>query len=93
MRLHKCSFLKPFLRLVLLMVAGFLAFLAVLSLVFPLHTDVPFAPIVTARDGTVLHAFLADDDKWRMKTELSEISPTLRSALLQKEDKWFYRVA
>ncbi len=84
------SFLKPFLRLVSLMVAGFLAFLVVLSLLFPLRTDVPFAPIVTARDGTVLHAFLADDDKWRMKTELSEISPTLRSALLQKEDKWFY---
>ena len=89
-RLHKCSFLKPFLRLVLLMVVGFLTFLLVLSFLFPLRTDVPFAPIVTARDGTVLHAFLADDDKWRMKTELSEISPTLRSALLQKEDKWFY---
>lgn len=88
--LHKRSFLKSFLRLVSLMVASFLAFLVVLSLVFPLRTDVPFAPIVTARDGTVLHAFLADDDKWRMKTELSEISPTLRSALLQKEDKWFY---
>ncbi len=88
--LRTLSFLKPFLRLVSLMVSGFLAFLVVLSLLFPLRTDVPFAPIVSARDGTVLHAFLADDDKWRMKTELSEISPTLRSALLQKEDKWFY---
>ncbi len=70
--------------------ASFLALLAILSLLFPLRTDIPFAPIVTARDGTVIHAFLADDDKWRMKTELHEISPMLRTALLHKEDKWFY---
>jgi penicillin-binding protein 1C len=87
---RRLASLKPLFRLALFFVTAFFLLLLLLSLVFPLHTDVPFAPIVTARDGTVIHAFLADDDKWRMKTELSEISPTLRSALLQKEDKWFY---
>ncbi len=73
-----------------LIAASFLVFMALGSMIFPLHTEIPFAPIVTARDGTVIHAFLADDDKWRMKTELEEISPTLRTALIAKEDKWFY---
>jgi len=87
---RRLNALKPLIRLASFFVGAFFLLLLLLSLVFPLRVGIPFAPIVTARDGTVIHAFLADDDKWRMKTELSEISPTLRSALLQKEDKWFY---
>jgi len=40
--------------------------------------------------GEVIHAFLTGDQKWRMKTELNEISPTLKKTLLYKEDKYFY---
>jgi penicillin-binding protein 1C len=67
-----------------------LILLAGISVVFPLHLDIPYSQVLLARDSTVIHAFLSADDKWRMKTELHEISPTLRRALVHKEDKWFY---
>ncbi len=73
-----------------LIVAGVLVALSALSIVFPLRVHIEYSHIVTARDGTVIHAFLSRDDKWRMRTELYEISPTLRTVLLQKEDRWFY---
>ncbi|MEO1653510.1 MAG: penicillin-binding protein 1C, partial [Bacteroidota bacterium] len=34
--------------------------------------------------------YLTPDDKWRLKTELSEIIPTLSKAIIYKEDKYFY---
>lgn len=40
-------------------------------------------------DEKILHAFLNNQDKWRMKTELSEITPTLEKAIVYKEDRWF----
>ena len=58
--------------------------------VFPVDTAVPYSTIITARDGSVLHAFLSRDDKWRMYAELSDITPDLRNAILYKEDKYFY---
>ena len=61
-----------------------------LDFLFPVRTDVPYAPLITARDGQILHAFLSRDDKWRVYAELSEITPTLRDAILFKEDKYFY---
>jgi penicillin-binding protein 1C len=57
---------------------------------FPVEPQVPYSRVVMARDGTVLSAYLSQDDKWRMKTELYEITPELRRAFLQKEDKYFY---
>lgn len=60
-----------------------------LDFFFPLKTDVPYSTLVTARDSSILHAFLSRDDKWRMYVELNEITPTLRDAILFKEDKYF----
>ncbi|UCH15347.1 MAG: penicillin-binding protein 1C, partial [Bacteroidales bacterium] len=34
-------------------------------------------------------AFLTSDDKWRMYTELDEITPQLKKAIIFKEDKYF----
>ena len=65
-----------------------LAFLA-LDFSFPFRTNVPYSTLVTARDGQILHAFLSRDDKWRMYAELSEITPTLRDAIIFKEDNYF----
>lgn len=62
----------------------------VLDLAFPPRVNVRYSQIVTAADGSVLHAFLSTDDKWRMMTELSEISPALRTAIVYKEDRYFY---
>jgi len=61
-----------------------------LHFIFPISTQVAFSRVVMARDTTVLAAYLSADDKWRMKTELAEITPELRKAFLNKEDKYFY---
>ncbi len=62
----------------------------VLDLLFPFTPRVSYAQIITASDGSVVHAFLSSDQKWRMKTELQEISPLLRTTIVRKEDRWFY---
>jgi len=56
----------------------------------PVKTDIAFAPVVEARDGTVLHAYLAKDQQWRIKARLDEITPELRKAIVFKEDRHFY---
>src|SRR4051812_20413348 len=61
----------------------------ILNFIFPLRVKIEYSQIVTANDGTVIHAFLTRDQKWRMLTETNEISPQLRKAILYKEDKWF----
>ncbi|GAB2550750.1 penicillin-binding protein 1C [Spirosoma aerophilum] len=68
---------------------GVLLIFFALDFSFPIRTHVPYSTIITARDGSILHAFLSRDDKWRMYAELSEITPTLRNAILFKEDKYF----
>lgn len=60
------------------------------SLLFPLPDKIGYSPIVTDDKGTVVHAYLTADQKWRMKTDLAEISPALQKAIIEKEDKWFY---
>lgn len=60
-----------------------------LNLLFPLKINIPYATIVTDSKGEMLHAFLSNDEKWRMFVELKEITPTLRKAILTKEDKYF----
>ncbi len=76
-------------RLFWILLAMFLLF-KVLDWVFPFQAEIEYAQLVTARDGSVLYAFLSPDDKWRMKTELHEITPELRQTLLYKEDNYFY---
>ncbi len=61
-----------------------------LNLIFPLRVKTDYSTIVIASDSTVVHAYLNFDEKWRMKTELSEITPLLRKAIIFKEDKYFY---
>ncbi|MFY7788209.1 MAG: transglycosylase domain-containing protein, partial [Thermoflexibacteraceae bacterium] len=61
-----------------------------LNWAFPLPDTIQYSQIVTAKDGTVLSGFLSPDDKWRMKTELHEITPDLQKAFIEKEDKYFY---
>ena len=68
---------------VLLLAAG-------LDVAFPPKTNVPYSTLITAQDGTILHAFLARDDRWRMVATLDEITPTLQKTILFKEDKYFY---
>ncbi len=62
----------------------------ILNLIFPLKVNVEYSQIVTAEDGTVLSAYLNSEDKWRLYTELDEITPELSKAIIHKEDKYFY---
>lgn len=63
----------------------------ILDLVFPLDTNVEYAPIVLDRNGKILHAYITKDQQWRMKSRLDEITPELKQAIVFKEDKYFYR--
>ena len=60
-----------------------------LDRLFPLPPAPHYSPLVLAADGTVLHAYLNPTQKWRMKTELSEITPELQQAIINKEDRYF----
>ena len=76
-------------RFVIVIFCFFLLFL-LLNILFPLRDKIEYATIVTDAKGNVVNAFLTKDEKWRMKTELREISPLLRKTIMAKEDKYFY---
>ena len=71
------------------LVAGVLLVLLALDVCFPLRVNPDYSTIITDSEGKVLHAFLNKSDKWRMQTELREITPTLEKAIVFKEDRWF----
>ena len=93
-RIHQAFNHNRYLRWIKKMVLGFaicFGLFFLLNILFPVKVDIEYSQIVTARDGTVLNAFLTSDDKWRMMTELSEITPAMQTAIIYKEDKYFYR--
>jgi penicillin-binding protein 1C len=67
-----------------------LAFFFLLNFLFPLKDNIEYSTVVTDKDGAVVHAFLTKDEKWRMRSQLGEISPLLRKTIVAKEDKYFY---
>jgi penicillin-binding protein 1C len=77
-------------RLVIVSVAFFLLFL-LLNFFFPLPDAVSYSVVIRDAEDDVVNAYLTPDDKWRMKTELEEISPLLRKTIIAKEDKYFYQ--
>lgn len=85
----KKAILRFFKRLGLVIVALIVLFF-LLNWIFPLPDKIEYSPIVTDNKGEVINAYLTSDQKWRMKTELDEISPLLRKTIITKEDKYFY---
>ncbi len=61
-----------------------------LNLIFPFRANIEYSTIISDNKGQLLHAFLTSDEKWRMKTDLEEISPLLRKIIIAKEDRYFY---
>ena len=61
-----------------------------LSIIFPLPPLKPWSLLIEDRNGQFLHAFLADDDAWRLKTSPGEIPERLKRILIEKEDRYFY---
>jgi penicillin-binding protein 1C len=70
--------------------AGVFLLFLLLNRLFPLPDRIEYSTIVTDDKGEVVHAYLTRDQQWRMKTELSEISPLLKKTIIEKEDKYFY---
>jgi penicillin-binding protein 1C len=85
----KQSVLKFLKRLGIAIAAAFLLFL-LLNFIFPLKDKIEYSTIITDKNGELINAYLTGDQKWRMKTELNEISPLLRKTIIAKEDKYFY---
>ena len=50
----------------------------------------PHSKIVLSAEGRLLRLQLANDQRYRLWTPLSELSPLLVQATLVKEDQWFY---
>jgi penicillin-binding protein 1C len=69
---------------------GLIALFFLLHLIFPLPDKIEYSTIITDNKGDVVNAYLTSDQKWRMKTELDEISPLLQKTIVAKEDKHFY---
>jgi penicillin-binding protein 1C len=89
LKITKQHIIKFFKRLGIAIVALFFLFI-LLNWIFPLPDKIEYSTIVTDNKGNVVNAFLTRDQKWRMKTELNEISPLLRKTIIAKEDKYFY---
>jgi penicillin-binding protein 1C len=62
----------------------------VLDLLYPITIQKEFSKQIHAKDGTLLTAYLTGDDKWRLRTEIENVSPELIKAIIEKEDSWFY---
>ena len=89
LRITKRGILKFFKRLGITVAGLFLLFI-LLNRIFPLPDEIEYSTIITDNKGEVVNAYLTSDQKWRMKTELNEISPVLRKTIIAKEDKYFY---
>ncbi|MFT7588958.1 MAG: penicillin-binding protein 1C [Limisphaerales bacterium] len=61
-----------------------------LNIIFPYNFSIPWSTVITDRDGEVLHAYLSEDEKWRIFTPIDQISPDLEKAFIHKEDRLFY---
>lgn len=70
-------------------IASLVILFFILSWIFPLPDKIEYSTIITDSKGEVINAYLTKDQKWRMKTELNEISPLLRKTIIAKEDKYF----
>src|ERR1700719_1968867 len=55
----------------------------------PLLDGISFSQIVRERNGTLLRVALSSDQKFRIWTPLSRISPDLINATLRYEDKYY----
>lgn len=74
----------------IIVLVSFLLIVIILDKIFPIPYFKPYSKVVYASDGSLLSAYLSDDQKWRMRTRVEEVSPDVKKAILEKEDNWFY---
>ncbi|MBX9403350.1 penicillin-binding protein 1C [Lysobacter sp. BMK333-48F3] len=77
----------------LLLALSLLTATMLLDLLFPLPLPQPrdAGAVVVAADGTPLRAFADRDGVWRYPVEASKVSPLYLQALLNYEDRWFWK--
>ncbi len=83
--------ITPWIRRLLLGTGALLITFFFLNLLFPLPDQIEYSTIITDNKGDLVHAYLTRDEKWRMQTELGEVSSLLKKTIVQKEDRYFYR--
>jgi len=88
-RITKQHIIKFFKRLGIAILSLVVIFF-ILNWIFPLPDKVEYSTMITDNKGELINAYLTKDQKWRMKTELEEISPLLQKTIIAKEDKYFY---
>ncbi len=69
-----------------------LLFLLLINILFPLPMDrlnPPSSVIVLDRHEKLLRAFTAPDEMWRIPSTIEDISPRLRMAVINYEDRYF----
>ncbi len=76
-------------RLFLFIIISLFLLFQILNIAFPLRLNINYSKIILDSDTTLLSGFLSDDDKWRMYSELYEITPELKKAIIFKEDRFF----
>ena len=74
------------LKIALIVIAAF--FLAFLCIPVP-RFDKPYSTVLTARNGELLGAKIADDGQWRFPAT-NNYSPKYIACLLEYEDRWFF---
>ncbi len=84
-RQKELKFIKFFLLALYLLLSGLLLF-------YPLPDKInyKYSRIVESENGRVLRITLSEDDKFRIKSDISEVSPLFLKTLLLKEDKRFF---
>lgn len=70
--------------------AGLFLLFLLLNWLFPLPTPKSYSTVIYDRNGDLLSAYLTEDDKWRMRADPELVSEDLRTAIIAKEDRWFY---
>jgi penicillin-binding protein 1C len=62
----------------------------ILDLAFPLDIKEDYSKMVYSSENKLLFATLNSNDKWRMKSNLEEITPLLQKTIVEKEDRYFW---
>ncbi len=56
----------------------------------PLKININYSQAVYSENGTLMHVYLNNTDKWRIQSDFNKVSPLLKKTLLEKEDQYFY---
>jgi len=78
------------LRYGVLLLSGLFVSFILADIIIPFRPDVTYSQVILASDGSILHAYLTPDQKWRMKTGIPDLSTVLQKTIIYKEDKYFY---